>query len=78
MSDARLDRVVFRQKRLTVACPACDRADVRTRGSAAGPGATLRCQTCDATFDEAIVRPYDPECGNTAKYADVSLEDVDL
>jgi hypothetical protein len=75
MSD---DRVIVRQKRLTVACPECDAGDVRTRGAAASPGATLLCQACKATFDEAIVRATAPSGGRTAKYADVSLEDVDL
>ena len=62
--------------RHTIACPECDAADVFSRETVVG--AAYRCTRCGATFDEAVARPYNSRAGSTAKYADLSPEDVGL
>jgi len=65
--------------RLTVACPECDQAAVyaRQRDAEAADG-LFRCNNCEATFDEAIVREFQKRAGGTAKYSDLDPEDVGL
>ena len=60
----------------TVACPECDAPEVAIRETM--PEYPYRCGDCGATFSEAVVRPYQPRGGSTAKYGDLSMEDVDL
>jgi transposase-like protein len=62
--------------RHTVACPACDSPSVWTRPTV--PDTAYRCGECKATFDEAVVRPYEPDAGGAEKYGDLSPEDVGL